>query len=196
MLTVAMIIIIIINYILTPCPFVLLQFLGKTVIIITISRQLWFVYFIQEKVSDVRMAALAASIEQIRRIRTTLDKLGNFLEMLNTTLGGYRPLQTCVDRLVDRADCDSCIVPRVLCSNWCGALARACYSPFYDTFNGQFRRFWAIVRQVVEQIPRQLQRVNQNRKVIDINPRQFVSNHFRLCSVLSFIASYNNEIAL
>ncbi len=121
------------------------------------------------------MAAFAESVEQFRRIRTTLDKLKDFLQQLNNTLGGYRPLQVCVNRLVDIADCDSCIVPRILCSNWCGALARACYSPVYDVFNGQFRRFWIIVRQVIEQIPRQLQRLNENRRVIEIDPSQFVS---------------------
>ncbi len=121
------------------------------------------------------MRAFAAAVEQIRRIRTTLDKLTDFLEGFNSTLGGFQPLSVCVDRLVELADCDSCIVPRVLCSNWCGALARACYSPFYDTFNDQFRRFWPIVRETFDLLPGLLARLNENRRVIDINPENFVS---------------------
>ncbi len=121
------------------------------------------------------MKAFAAAVEQIRRIRTTLDKLTNFSEEINSTLGGFQPLSVCVDRLVELADCDSCIVPRVLCSNWCGALARACYSPFYDTFNDQFRRFWPIVRRTFNLLPGLLGRLNANRGVIKINRGTFVS---------------------
>ncbi len=121
------------------------------------------------------MTAFAAAVEQVRRVRTTLDKLTGFLDGLNTTLGGFQPLSVCVNRLVELADCDSCIVPRVLCSNWCGALAKACYSPFYDTFNDQFRRFWPIVQRTFNSLPGLWRRLNDNRRVIDINFGQFVS---------------------
>ncbi|XP_064399340.1 uncharacterized protein LOC135345810 [Halichondria panicea] len=130
---------------------------------------------IQGKVSEVRMTAFAAAVEQVRRVRTTLDKLTGFLDGLNTTLGGFQPLSVCVNRLVELADCDSCIVPRVLCSNWCGALAKACYSPFYDTFNDQFRRFWPIVQRTFNSLPGLWRRLNDNRRVIDINFGQFRS---------------------
>lgn len=53
------------------------------------------------------MEAFSVGIEQARRVLTTLNKLNSVIASFNDSLGGYRPLQLCVNRLVEVVDCDS-----------------------------------------------------------------------------------------
>lgn len=122
------------------------------------------------------MEAFAAAVEQIRRVRSSIDRLLNFVENLNVTLSGFMPLQVCVDRLVELDDCGSCLFARrPLCGNVCGALARACFSPFFDAFRDQFERFWMVVRDVVSLTGRALRQLNENRRIISIGRLELVS---------------------
>ena len=133
----------------------------------------------QEKVDATRMRLFVAAVEQIRRVRSTIDRLLDFVENFNGTLSGFRPLQVCVDQLVELNDCGSCLFARrALCGNVCGALARACYSPFFDAFRGQFQSFWMVVREVVTLAGTALRQLNENRRIIGIGRLELV----RVCS--------------
>lgn len=95
---------------------------------------------------------------------TTLNKLDNVIASFNDSLGGYRPLQLCVNRLID---CDSCIDQRDLCSNVCGTLARACYSPFHDRIQSQLIRLQNTFLDVIDFMPQLLERLNGSKSVIN-----------------------------
>ena len=105
---------------------------------------------IDSSINDTRMQLASDSVEQLRRSLTLGMRLLNFLENFRENLGGFRPLQQCVTRLVRLNYCGRCVQHTPpLCRNICGALARGCYSPFHTGLRMQFENLWNVTRQVI-----------------------------------------------
>ena len=106
--------------------------------------------FIWQRINQTALSLVDRDLEQIRRGVTTAVRILMFLHNYNLTLGNFQPLQRCQQRLVELSFCSRCThrIPP-LCSNTCGALIRACYSPFIDGLRGEFDNLWSVTRQVV-----------------------------------------------
>ena len=82
---------------------------------------------IDSSINETRMQLASDSVEQLRRSLTLGMRILSFLENFRENLGGFRPLQQCVTRLVRLNYCGRCVQRTCtppLCRNICGALAR------------------------------------------------------------------------
>ena len=83
---------------------------------------------IDSSINETCMQLALDSVEQLRRSLTLGMRILSFLENFRENLGGFRPLQQCVTRLVRLNYCGRCVQRTPpLCRNICGALARGCY---------------------------------------------------------------------
>ena len=104
-------------------------------------------------VSLVNAEASNASANQIQVIRqglSTLIRIGEFLEEQKEELSRATILDECISALINLTFCSRCTQKTPpLCFNTCNALLQACYSPYYTTFNEQYKQLWRVARQVV-----------------------------------------------
>ena len=114
------------------------------------TQQMCVVNLIRQRINQTAANLVGRGLAQIRRGVTSAVRILTFLRNFNLTLGNFQPLQRCRDRLVQLSFCSRCTgrIPP-LCSNTCGALIRACYSPFVDGLRGEFDNLWNVTRQVV-----------------------------------------------
>ena len=115
----------------------------------SMTQQMCITSFIRQRINQMALSLVDRDLEQIRRGVTTAVRILMFLHNYNLTLGNFQPLQRCQQRLVELSFCSRCTrhIPP-LCSNTCGALIRACYSPFIDGLRGEFDNLWSVTRQV------------------------------------------------
>jgi hypothetical protein len=116
----------------------------------SMTQQTCITSFIRQRINQTALSLVGRHLEQIRRGVTTTARILTFLHNFNLTLGNFQPLQHCQQRLVELSFCSRCMrrIPP-LCSNTCGALIRACYSPFVDGLRGEFDNLWSVTRHVV-----------------------------------------------
>lgn len=114
------------------------------------TKQMCIANFIQQRINQTALSLVGRGLGQIRRGVTTTVRILTFLQNYNLTLGNFQPLQRCQERLVELSFCSRCTrrIPP-LCSNTCGSLIRACYSPVIDGLRGEFDNLWDVARQVV-----------------------------------------------
>ena len=116
----------------------------------SMTQQMCITNFIWQRINQTALSLVGRHLEQIRRGVTTAVRILTFLHNYNLTLGNFQPLQHCQQRLVELSFCSRCThrIPP-LCSNTCGALIQACYSPFVDGLRGEFDNLWSITLNVV-----------------------------------------------
>ena len=114
------------------------------------TRETCIINFIRQRVNQTVVDLVVNTLEQIRRGVSSASRIRDFLQNLNRTLANFQPLQQCSERLVELSFCSRCTrnIPP-LCSNTCGALVRACYSPFLAGLRGEFDNLWNVTRQVI-----------------------------------------------
>ena len=114
------------------------------------TRQACIINFIRQRVNQTVVDSVLNTLGQIRRGVSSASRIRDFLQNFNQTLANFRPLRQCWERLVQLSFCSRCTrnIPP-LCSNTCGALVRACYSPFLAGLRGEFNNLWNVTRQVV-----------------------------------------------
>ena len=114
------------------------------------TRQACIINFIRQRVNQTVVDSVLNTLGQIRRGVSSASRIRDFLQNFNQTLANFRPLRQCWERLVELSFCSRCTrnIPP-LCSNTCGALVRACYSPFLAGLRGEFNNLWNVTRQVV-----------------------------------------------
>ena len=120
---------------------------------------------------DVQVEA----IDQVRRVMASLETLREFISNLTDNLAGFRPLQQCVQAIVQLNTCGRCTDVRPpLCANVCGAIASACYSPFNDALEDQLEQLWEVVRRIIDAARNATTDLNANRLLF--NRTSIVSN--------------------
>ena len=108
-----------------------------------------------------------ASVASLRQF------VNNFTDSNN--LGGFRPLQQCIETDVRLNTCGRCTAVRPrFCRNVCAAIASACYSPFNDTMTSEFNALWQVTRQVVNVTTDAISLLNANKNLV--NKTAIVSN--------------------
>ena len=104
-----------------------------------------------------------------------INRLEQLLNNITSRLAGFRPLNVCVRTLVQLNTCGRCVSPRPpFCRNVCGALARACYSPFEDAMSNELESLWVFVRKVVDVVDDTLDKV-EDFDLFDIDQEGLVS---------------------
>ena len=114
------------------------------------TRQMCVINVLRQHINLTAINQVVRGLGQIRQGVTTAARIFGFLQNFNRTVGNFQPLRQCWERLVQLSFCSRCtrnIAP--LCSNTCGALVRACYSPFVAGLRGEFNNLWNVTRQVV-----------------------------------------------
>lgn len=82
-------------------------------------------------------------------------------------LGGFRPLQQCIDTVVRINTCGRCTDVRPpLCENVCAAIATACYSPFNDALFSQLNQLWDVTRMLVNTTQFSIVELNANKRLV------------------------------
>lgn len=116
-----------------------------------VVQQTCITSFIQQRMNRTALTLVNNDLEQIRRGITTTVRIHLFLQNYILSLAqSFQPLQQCQQKLIELSFCSRCtqlISP--LCSNTCGALVQACYSPIIDGLRGEFDNLWTVTRQVV-----------------------------------------------
>ena len=138
----------------------------------SMTQQTCITSFIRQRINQTALRLVDRDLEQIRRGVTTAVRILTFLQNYNLTLGNFQPLQRCQQRLVELSFCSRCTrhIPP-LCSNTCGALIRACYSPFTDGLRGEFDNLWSIARQVVRATNNTLMQIfSEENPIVMFNP--------------------------
>ena len=135
------------------------------------TRQMCVINVLRQHVNLTAINRVGRGLEQIRQGVTTASRIYGFLQNFNQTVGNFRPLRQCWERLVQLSFCSRCTrnIPP-LCSNTCGALVRACYSPFLAGLRGEFNNLWNVTRQVVRATNNTLMQLfNLERQVFEFN---------------------------
>ena len=149
------------------------------------TRQMCVINVLRQHVNLTAINLVVRGLGQIRNGVSTAFRIYNFLQDYNRTLGNFQPLQECWERLVQLSFCSRCTrnIPP-LCSNTCGALVRACYSPFLAGLRGEFNNLWNVTRQVV--------RVTNNTlmQLFALERQVFEFNFLTLVCVYTFINPY------
>ena len=114
------------------------------------TRETCIINFIRQRVNQTVVNLVANTLGQVRRGVSSASRIRDFLQNFNRTLANFQPLRQCSERLVELSFCSRCThnIPP-LCSNTCGALVRACYSPFLAGLRGEFDNLWNVTRQVI-----------------------------------------------
>lgn len=123
----------------------------------------------QSHVELKKMGVQIAALEQTQRVMASIDNLRNFIRNFTTTLVGFRPLQQCVDTVVQLNTCGRCVAVRPpFCENVCAAIASACYSPFNDVLSVQLEQMWDSVRQIIEAAAEAIADLNANKGLFNV----------------------------
>ena len=123
----------------------------------------------QDQVEQQRMDAQAAALQQIRRVMASIDNLREFISNLTDDLVGFRPLQQCIDAVVQLNTCGRCVAVRPpFCQNVCAAIARACYSPLNDALEDQLEVLWEVVRRILAAATDAIGDLNANRGIFNL----------------------------
>ena len=110
------------------------------------------------------MEAQAQAFEQILRVRTTMVAFQSFVQDFTANLGGFRPLQQCIDTVVSLNTCGRCTAVRPpFCTNVCGAIARACYSAFNDALTAQLVQLWDTMKGTLVEAQKALLTLKENK---------------------------------
>jgi hypothetical protein len=135
-----------------------------------------FLSMMQGHIAQQKMEAQAEALQQIRRVLASIENLRSFLSNFTEDLAGFRPLQQCVDRIVELNTCGRCVAVRPLfCRNVCWAVARACYSPFNDALENQMEVLWEVVRRILDRATDAIEDLNENKGFLDIDNVALVS---------------------
>ena len=119
--------------------------------------------------------AQAIALEQIRNVTLSFETLQAFVARFTEDLGGFRPLQQCIDTVVRLNTCGRCTDIRPpFCENVCAAIAAACYSPFNDALFSQLNQLWEATRMLVNTTQSSIAELNANKGLI-INQTLIVS---------------------
>ena len=130
----------------------------------------------QGRIAQQKMEAQAEALQQIRRVLASIENLRSFLRNFTEDLAGFRPLQQCIDRIVDLNTCGRCVAVRQpFCRNVCAAIARACYSPFNDALEDQMEVLWEVVRRILDSATDAIEDLNENRGFLDVDNAALVS---------------------
>ena len=123
------------------------------------------------------MEEQAEAIQQIRRVLASIEFLQEFVQNFTRDLAGFRPLQECLNALVEVNTCGRCVAVRPpLCRNVCGAIARACYSSFNNAMRDEFELLWEVVRRILDAATDALGDLNKNRGILSVDPTTIVSS--------------------
>ena len=103
-------------------------------------------------------------IKQLQLILQSMQKIKVFLNRLNVTDLGYRPVEECIEALVS-LHCNSCQenIPS-LCENVCSYVVIGCQSPLQDGLYPQLDVVWNVTAQLVmlmQDVSKELLRVDQ-----------------------------------
>lgn len=103
-------------------------------------------------------------IKQLQLILQSMQKIKVFLNQLNVTDLGYRPVEECIEALVS-LHCNSCQenIPS-LCENVCSYVVIGCQSPLQDGLYPQLDVVWNVTAQLVmlmQDVSKELLRVDQ-----------------------------------
>ena len=124
----------------------------------------------QGRTAQQKMEAQAEALQQIRRVLASIENLRSFLRNFTEDLAGFRPLQQCVERIVDLNTCGRCVAVRPpFCRNVCAAVARACYSPFNDALEDQLEVLWEVVRRILDRATDAIDDLNENKGLLDVD---------------------------
>ena len=98
--------------------------------------------------NKTRLSLIIQQYSTIRLCVSTLDRVCQFLR--NFAQRNFTIPSKCADSFIGLY-CVRCRESSVqlLCRNVCGALVKACYSPFYTGLNEQFEVLWNVSRQVL-----------------------------------------------
>ena len=131
---------------------------------------------VNSNVNTTNAQLITTEIEELRRSLTSGLKLLSFLEDFSEDLGGFQPIQQCINTLVQLNSCGRCVrrTPP-LCRNVCGALARGCYSPIHTGLRAQFENLWNVTRQLIFLTRRALQRLAGRGRIFDVDRLTLVS---------------------
>ena len=122
----------------------------------------------QGRIAQQKMEAQAEALQQIRRVLASIESLRSFLDDFTNNLAGFRPLQQCINRIVELNTCGRCVALRPpFCRNVCFAVARACYSPFNDALEDQLEILWEVVRRILDQATDAIEDLNENKGFLD-----------------------------
>ena len=136
----------------------------------------------QAHVENQKMEAQAEALQQIRRVLAAIENLQSFLRNFTEDLAGYRPLQQCINRIVELDTCGRCVATRPLfCQNVCRAVARACYSPFNDALGDQLEILWEVIRRIIDVATDAIGDLNSNRGILRADNRELVSKSVCMC---------------
>lgn len=155
------------------------------------TRETCIINFVRQRVNQTVVNLIDDTLEQIRRGISVTSRIRSFLQNYNQTVGNFRPLRQCWERLVQLSFCSRCTrnTPP-LCSNTCGALVRACYSPFVAGLRGEFNNLWNVTRQVVRATNNTLMQLfNLERQVFEFDLLSLVCAH-------TFINQYTCPVKL
>ena len=131
---------------------------------------------LQNRISAQKMQAQAEALQQIRRVVASIESLRSFIRNFTNDLAGFRPLQQCVDRMVELNICGRCVAVRpTFCRNVCLAVARACYSPFNDALEDQLEVLWEVVRRILQSATEAIEDLNENSGFLDVGSLALVS---------------------
>ena len=123
------------------------------------------------------MEAQATALQQVRRVLASIELLQQFLQNFTNNVAGFRPLQQCVDAVVQLNTCGRCVARRPpFCHNVCGAIARACYSPFNDAVKDELEQLWEVVRRILDAATDALSDLNANRGLLNVDGAAIVSD--------------------
>ena len=107
---------------------------------------------------------VSKEIKQLQLILQTMQKIKVFLNQINVSDLGYRPVEECIEAFVS-LHCDSCQenIPR-LCENVCISVVIGCQSPLQDGLYPQLDVVWNVTVQLVmlmQNVLKELLRVDQ-----------------------------------
>lgn len=89
--------------------------------------------------------------EKIHDAVSTLQRIDSFLQHQKEELSSVPILEVCIETFINLSFCSRCVrrTPP-LCFNTCNNLLRACYSPYYNSYNEALSRLWFVAREVVK----------------------------------------------
>ena len=122
----------------------------------------------QGHVLQLNIGKQGEALQQIRRVLASVEYLRGFVQNLTNDLAGFRPLQQCIDTLVQLNTCGRCVAIRPpFCQNVCTAIARECYSPFNDALQDQLEQLWEVVRRILDTVTDTISDIETNRKQLN-----------------------------
>ena len=122
----------------------------------------------QSHIKQLNMRTQAEALQEIRRVLASAEYLRSFVQNLTNDIAGFRPLQQCIDTLVQLNTCGRCVALRPpFCQNVCTAIARVCYSPFNDALQDQLEQLWVVVRRILNVVTDTISDIKANRQQLN-----------------------------